>query len=114
MDKGLIIGILVGLVMGLVLGWLVFSNDISKEKINLQTEDDVKEFVVNYAYNNSDKGLWEPCRNKENIVILEKYHPLIGVNCYSNSGNTGGTFLILDKEGNIINGPSEIPYGMVE
>ena len=65
MNKGLIIGILVGLIAGLVIGWFVFSN-VLKERINLQTEDDVKEFVVNYADNNPNNGLGLPS-NRVNV-----------------------------------------------
>ena len=104
MDKGIIIGILFGLIAGLVIGWFVFSNGVFEKRINLQTENDVKDFVIDYANKNPDNELWRAFESSMRSQI-DVSKDLDG-NWYATSILDGQIVnLVLDRNGNIIQEP---------
>ena len=98
MDNRLI-GIVI--ILFLVIGIFIFKP--TKSNINLQTEDDAKEFAMNYADKHND-GLWiafKSNRSSEIDISEDSDGEWVLVSIF----NDQIVHLVIDKKGNIIRGP---------
>lgn len=83
MDKGIVIGVIVGIIVGVVIGFFIFSEDEKEANktpygddgliTNLETQEKVKEFVINYAFDYKDDPEYlRACRNVDGLIVSKE------------------------------------------
>ena len=111
MSKALVVVMLMaGILVGLLIGWFVFGDDSNDQKVFLQTEEDVREFVEEYV-EGIVFGDWEYCTKESGEIsgvnFLESNPIQIQVFCGDNDEDI--VFQItFSQEGKVISGPSRV------